>query len=253
MFEHNLKIHHYSYLRDIAPWLQNNLMTPYWRFYWNEVPGGCLRCQHREIELGPDVFTVIPGYLKFSTFARAPFHQFYIHFGLNEQLVLPGKQIWQIPADPQIVREIKAFIATGDKPEHELMRSIMSYRILAGALLELPREVLTPPPRLDERIVRVCEYIDKNLHQAPGNDQLAALLRLNRNSFVRLFAQTVGETPQQYIRRKRIERACEYLHFSNQSIEEIAATLGFADRFHFSRIFRQVMMTPPARFRATQK
>ncbi len=253
MFEHNLKIHYCSYLCDITPWVQNDLMTPYWRFYWNEVPGGCLRWQHREIELGPEVFTVIPGYLKFSTFARAPFHQFFIHFALNEQLVLPGKKIWQIPADPQIIKEIKTFIATDNTPERELERAIMAYRILAGGLLELPREVLAPPPRLDERIVKACEYIDKNLHQAPGNDQLAALLRLNRNSFVRLFAQTVGETPQQYIKRKRIERACEYLHFSDQSIEEIAETLGFADRFHFSRCFRQVMLMPPARFRATQK
>jgi AraC family transcriptional regulator len=57
---------------------------------------------------------------------------------------------------------------------------------------------------------------------------------------------TVGE----YIRRLRIERACNELSNSNDSIAAIASGTGFYDQSHFGRIFKRVVGMTPIEYRA---
>ena len=71
-----LKIYCCCYEENIYPWIQNDLRTPSWRFYWNPVPGGFLRAEGKEIPLLPEYFYILPGYFCFSTLAKTPFSQF---------------------------------------------------------------------------------------------------------------------------------------------------------------------------------
>ena len=41
----------------------------------------------------------------------------------------------------------------------------------------------------------------------------------------------------------------QLLHLESMSIESIAQACGFADRFHFSRVFTRIMGAPPAAYR----
>lgn len=77
-------IHLTGHQKKIYPWLQDNLNTPFWRCYWNVTPGGWLRVGGAELELKSDQVYIIPGYFRFSTFAREPFEQFYIHFSVPD-------------------------------------------------------------------------------------------------------------------------------------------------------------------------
>ena len=72
---------------------------------------------------------------------------------------------------------------------------------------------------------------------------------MSKNAFMRLFKAQYGLTPHTVIQRKRIEKACIMLHFSNASIEQIAEATGFCDRFHFSRTFKHIQGIAPAAFR----
>ncbi len=66
-----------------------------------------------------------------------------------------------------------------------------------------------------------------------------------------LFAKA-GETPNQYIRRRRLERACQDLtdtRYAHQSITEISLRWGFADAAYFSRVFREAYAVSPSEYR----
>ena len=104
-----LKIYCCRYEENIYPWIQNDLRTPSWRFYWNPVPGGFLRAEEKEIPLLPEYFYILPGYFCFSTLAKTPFSKFYIHFDLNERQV-PQYKLFRIPADDQSKELIRRFI-----------------------------------------------------------------------------------------------------------------------------------------------
>ena len=244
-----LKIHLVHYLENIFPWVQPNLYTPFWRYYWNPVPGGVLDCGAERIELTPEAVTVIPGYLVFSTRAAAPFSQYYIHFNPPDRLSMPEPRIHRIPLCGEWREGWEEFRALLPEPGAAFRRAFIAESLLLAALLRLPPGALRLAPESDPRIARARKIIEERPADPPGNAELARIAGLNRESFVRLFRHECGESPQQFSRRLRIERACRLLHYSNRSIEEIAELCGFADRYHFSRVFSRLMHSAPAVFR----
>jgi AraC-like DNA-binding protein len=51
------------------------------------------------------------------------------------------------------------------------------------------------------------------------------------------------------VQDRRLSRAAELLVSTDQSIDHIAETCGFANRYYFTRVFAQRMGCPPARYR----
>lgn len=243
-----LRIHYCSYLGEIWPWIQNNLMTPYWRFYWNPEPGGFLKFSGREIALTPEYFYILPGYLPFSTFAKKPFSQFYIHFNPTESLVTP-REMFIIPAEKTEVHIIRNFINRENNQENRQLTLFTAMAVLAPVLLRLPESLWRLPLGPDPRIIQIKDWISHHCDTPRNNDGLAQMVKMSRNGFIRLFESQIGESPQAYSRRRRIEQACELLNFTDLSLEAIAERTGFADRYHFSRVFAKTLLTSPAAFR----
>lgn len=63
----------------------------------------------------------------------------------------------------------------------------------------------------------------------------------------RAFGRDYGLSPQQYLRRLRMQTACQLLVSSNLALAQVAERCGFADQSHFTRDFRSLTgMTPRA-------
>ena len=97
------------------------------------------------------------------------------------------------------------------------------------------------------QLTQVFDYIDAHLDQNLQLEDLAQLLDLSQFHFSRLFKQSVGLSPYQYLIEQRIERAKQLLKQTSQSILDIALNCGFNSHSHLSKQFRQVTgMTPKA-------
>ncbi len=251
-FDNFLKIHCCCYEKNIYPWQQENLHTPAWRFYWCSGEGGFLKINGEEIALSPQFFYIIPGYLVFSTLAKAPFEQFYIHFTPSDRLVLP-KKISKIEADETSLQIIRNFINRDSAPENRQLTALTAMGILSCGLLRLPESVMRLPPEYDHRIERVLNFLQKQPLELYDNNRLAGIAKMSRNGFLRLFKEQVHETPQAYSRRKRIEKVCELLHYSDYTLDEIAMQTGFSDRYHLTKVFWKVMHFSPIGFRKLEK
>lgn len=243
-----LQIHCCCYEKNIYPWYQPLLYTPFWRFYWNPVPGGILQFPDRNIRMVPEYFYIIPGYLRFSTTAEKNFEQFYIHFNLSDRLKNP-QHIFTIDADPDMIALIRDFTDRGNGIKNQQLTMITAAHIITGCLLKLPEQYLQLFPPAEQRIAKILQFISDNPSIYHNSDQLAKKTGMSRSNFTRLFEQQTGETPHQYISRKRIEYACKLLHYSDMSLDEIAEKTGFANRYHFSRVFKRITQISPAEFR----
>ena len=102
---------------------------------------------------------------------------------------------------------------------------------------------------IDQRIVRTLQYINKNIESKIENNDLAQIANMATNSFSRIFKLQMGETIQQYVFKRRIEKARLMLHHSNESIDNIAAECGFCDRHHFTKVFKNMVSMSPAYYK----
>jgi AraC family transcriptional regulator len=102
------------------------------------------------------------------------------------------------------------------------------------------------------QLLQVTDYIYDRLADEIQLTDLAELLGLSQFHFSRLFKQSVGVPPYQYLLQQRVERAKQLLRITDQSIMEIALRCGFSSHSHLGKWFRHFVGMTPKAFRSQQ-
>lgn len=92
-------------------------------------------------------------------------------------------------------------------------------------------------------------YIELNLHEKITTGQLARTAGRSASFVAHHFAAEFGQTPRQYILKRRMEEAKTLLG-NGASVQITAAQLGFYDAFHFSKTFKRYWGQPPSASRS---
>ncbi|MFC8509060.1 helix-turn-helix transcriptional regulator [Streptomyces sp. NPDC057411] len=92
--------------------------------------------------------------------------------------------------------------------------------------------------------------MDRDWAEPLDLDAVAAHAGYSRYHFVRAFKAAYGETPGQYLSRRRIERAEELLRTANLSVTEICTLVGFSSLGTFSGRFKSRTGLTPSEYRA---
>jgi AraC-like DNA-binding protein len=96
------------------------------------------------------------------------------------------------------------------------------------------------------------QIIEANLFTAITIEELADYCNLSLSSFKREFAKIYTDTPANYIKTKRLEKATDLLLLSNKGISAIAFECGFNDLSNFTKSFRDKYNTTPSKYRLNQ-
>jgi len=144
-----------------------------------------------------------------------------------------------------------------------LNETLCDKRSSAAACLQRARKLLqgadgTSPHILESRarkglapwqVRKVLSHIEAHLGEPIGNKDLASLARLSTFHFNVAFRESIGDSPHQYIIRRRIERTQGLMLSTDGSLSDIAAECGFADLAHFTRLFHRFVGESPATWR----
>jgi transcriptional regulator GlxA family with amidase domain len=93
------------------------------------------------------------------------------------------------------------------------------------------------------------DLMDRALGEPLDVGRLAARAGYSRYHFIRAFRTAYGETPAQYLRRRRIERACDLLPLANLTVREVAELVGFLSLGAFSTRFKARVGVSPSEYR----
>jgi AraC-like DNA-binding protein len=96
----------------------------------------------------------------------------------------------------------------------------------------------------------IIAYIDENYTNDITLDQLCrAAGGLSEQYLCRLFKQSTGMRPMEYMLRRRISAARTYLERSDMTIAEVAIASGFRNTSYFYRSFRKLTGKSPLVYR----
>ncbi|MFF5987229.1 helix-turn-helix domain-containing protein [Prauserella flavalba] len=112
---------------------------------------------------------------------------------------------------------------------------------------------LNPREDQNRRLLRAKDAIDRDYACPLDVPALARIALMSPTHFTRSFRTTFGETPHQYLRRRRIERAMALLRTPSATVTDVAAKVGFESLGTFSRTFRAVTGRSPSEYRASAR
>jgi len=241
----SFQIHECGLLPLDAGWNHRGVCSPFWRLYHNRTSGAWIESGGRRHSLAPGRFVLVPDGVAFDCGSRPGVEHMWVHFSLYPSLTEPTARLVEVPATGAgraMAQELHRRIGRGE--------AVPAAHLAAGLLhvlfAEMGPEWLAPiPPRLRQ----VFSRIQHSLGGEISNARLAAESGRSVEGFIRWFKAGTGRTPAAYVAERRIREACRRLAFTDDSIEQVAEAVGFANRHHFSRVFKQHAGCGPAQFR----
>ena len=107
---------------------------------------------------------------------------------------------------------------------------------------------------LQEFYVReAINYIEKNYDKNISVENIAKWCNLDRSYFGKIFKNSMGTTPQEFLIKYRLSKACEMLKNEDTSIKDISELTGYPNQFYFSRAFKEVYHMSPREWRNQNK
>jgi len=161
--------------------------------------------------------------------------------------------------DPQIERIMLSFLTEleadglGGGLYAEALANALAVHLLREhsslgekAKRELAREAAKGAGLSSRQLRRTLDYIGDNLSGRLSLAELAAQANLSPYHFSRLFRESTGLSPHQYVIRERVERAKGLLLRGEQSVAAVARKVGFADQGHLSRHTKRLLGATPS-------
>ncbi len=132
----------------------------------------------------------------------------------------------------------------------EAMSRVLLVKLLKRYGKQRPEDLALSARFTSDHFKRVLAFIRSNFDRTITVEDLAREAGMSPSHFGRVFKETVGETPMQYVLAYRIEQATAMMKDPSRQLGDIALACGFADQAHFSRSFKQVTGLTPRQFRA---
>lgn len=99
------------------------------------------------------------------------------------------------------------------------------------------------------RLRPVINYISEHYNEKIYIEKLAEIIMVSPDYFTKMFKDSIGKTPVEYINGIRVNRAMKLLISTQDPMADIAAQTGFCNPNYFHKIFKQYMEVSPLAYR----
>jgi AraC family L-rhamnose operon transcriptional activator RhaR/AraC family L-rhamnose operon regulatory protein RhaS len=175
-------------------------------------------------------------------------------------LLYPGNNFRTYRVSPEQCQKLVSYfdIIQKENSQHlDFMGSdALSFATTLTMLVTIGRIIQSVPfeeSSVNQRMDRIFDFLNDNLSRNVTTEELMKIANMSCSTLNRYFHKTTGLSPIEYHIQKRISNACELIHLTDKSMEEIAELVGFPDASYFSRQFKKVMKISPSEYRESWK
>lgn len=104
-----------------------------------------------------------------------------------------------------------------------------------------------------ECITRAVQVMHEELADSVTASELALRVNMSRSYFSQCFKDMMGMTFNEYLRSIRIDKAKEYLQYTQKNIQWISEHTGYTDQKYFSRVFYEKTGMLPSEYRQSSQ
>lgn len=104
-------------------------------------------------------------------------------------------------------------------------------------------------PLDEQRVGKICEYINARLETPIFREELANLVSLSPDAFGKFFRSRMGKPLPVFVNELRVSRACRMLTETDESVMRIALECGFENLSNFNRQFLRHTRETPRQYR----
>lgn len=164
-----------------------------------------------------------------------------------DYMVLASESPWQCDAIALMSRLYDEMHSTAPNPLRLLSQAATLCAAVGDHIQQGAGDRVDGPAWMTVRAM--TGYIHRHYDDRITLADIAAAGAVSRSKCCKLFGRYVGQTPNQYLTRYRIQKGCEMLRETQRSIGEIAGTCGFRTGSYFAYSFRREMGVIPLDYR----
>lgn len=95
------------------------------------------------------------------------------------------------------------------------------------------------------QITAAMEYVNEHYASPLRAQELAAVCNMSETHFRRVFEENINMSPMDYVNMVRVQKACDLMKKTNDSMDIVAVKCGFATTSTFNRNFKKFLSTSP--------
>jgi AraC family transcriptional activator of pobA len=222
------------------------------------VERGPYRCRLNGMELAlarGQILVVKPGDMHLDHLRHGQVH-YVVHFRL------PAVELFRAEAPPRMqicrtnhvrdvlfMRELRRESAQGAAHAAAVQDSLLE-ALFWRTVRDLPVEGLSAEirrlPQNEAMRERIGTAVERHLHGNPTVREIARELEISPRHLTGLCRRLFGDSPARLLLRLKLRHAEEMLCYGDRRVKEVSEALGFANPFHFSRVFRRHVGRSPS-------
>ena len=105
------------------------------------------------------------------------------------------------------------------------------------------------PEGVSEEVYRCMSYIQSHTNMPLGVEDVADQIHRSSSWLMRRFRAELGMSVGDYITKCKMDEACELLTYSDRTLSQISAYLGYSSQSYFQNVFRKQLGMTPMQYR----
>ena len=256
----NVNVSHVGFTNVGSNWNDIDYVPDYNKFYFICKGEGWVKIGEEEFYPKPGQLIMMPQGIKqsYSSISQQTYTKYWCHFtakigDMNIFDIINLPYCINVNDDKELICIFSEVLSSFESSE------LSSSLILKSSILRLIAYYLDHntiskiniiSSETTEKLNFLLCYIDENFSKNITIEELAKMIHLHPNYFIRFFKKHMGTSPKHYINKRRIEEAQRLLTTTDLTLSNISSKVGTTDIYYLSKLFKDYTGYSPTMYRS---